>query len=138
MKGQWVFGGIEEESRKCFIVAFEKRDRDTLIPLIKEWIEPGTTIISDCWKAYDCLNELGYAHESANHSLEFVNETGGNTNKIKDHWRQMKSSLPTHGRRKYHYAFYLAKFLYRYKCRDDDIFMQFIQDLAELYSPCSP
>ena len=48
VEGQWVFGGIEEDSRKCFLVAVEKRDEQTLLPIIKKWIEPGTIIVSDC------------------------------------------------------------------------------------------
>ena len=52
VEGQWVFGGIEEESRKCFIVTVEDRTEATLISHIQEWIEPGTTIVSDCWKGY--------------------------------------------------------------------------------------
>ena len=51
VEGQWVFGGIEEDSRKCFLVAVEKRDEQTLLPIIQKWIEPGTIIVSDCWKA---------------------------------------------------------------------------------------
>ena len=39
VEGQWVFGGIDNESRKCFLVAVEKRDEATLL------IEPGTTIV---------------------------------------------------------------------------------------------
>ena len=35
IEGQWVFGGIEEGSRKNFLVCVEKRDARTLIPLIK-------------------------------------------------------------------------------------------------------
>ena len=34
VEGQWVFGGIKEESRKCFLVAVEKRDEQTLLPII--------------------------------------------------------------------------------------------------------
>ena len=35
VEGQWVFGGIELESRKCFMIAVDKRDEATLLPLIK-------------------------------------------------------------------------------------------------------
>jgi hypothetical protein len=34
VEGQWVFGGIEEESRRSFMVAVEKRDESTLLPII--------------------------------------------------------------------------------------------------------
>ena len=35
IEGQWVFGGIEEESRRNFLVCVERRNADTLIPIIK-------------------------------------------------------------------------------------------------------
>lgn len=31
VEGQWVFGGIEEDSRKCFIVTVEDRSEKTLL-----------------------------------------------------------------------------------------------------------
>ena len=45
VEGQWVFGGIEQDSRKCFLVAVEKRDEHTLLPIIQKWIEPGTILL---------------------------------------------------------------------------------------------
>jgi len=82
VEGQWVFGGIENDSRKCFLVAMEKRDEATLLPIIQQWIEPGTIIISDCWKAYCNLEKYGYIHLTINHSKEFVNVAGHSTNKM--------------------------------------------------------
>ena len=35
VEGQWVFRGIEQESRNCFMIAVDKRDEATLLPLIK-------------------------------------------------------------------------------------------------------
>ena len=99
--GQWVFGGIEEDSRKCFLVAVDKKDKATLLPIIQEKIEPGTVIVSDCWAAYKKLEQHGYTHRTVNHSKEFVNEDGQHTNKIEGHWRQAKAKLPTFGVRKY-------------------------------------
>ncbi len=55
VEGQWVFGGVERETGKCFLVPVEDRKANTLIDLIKEWILPGSIIISDCWKAYNTI-----------------------------------------------------------------------------------
>ncbi|NEU34326.1 transposase, partial [bacterium LRH843] len=33
-----------------------------LFKLIQEWILPGSTIISDCWRAYQSLNKDLYDH----------------------------------------------------------------------------
>ncbi|KYN29330.1 hypothetical protein ALC57_01231 [Trachymyrmex cornetzi] len=77
IKGQWIFGGYEQGSKKMFIVPVEDRTETTLLPVIKEWILPGTTIVSDCWKSYDCLNNEGFQHLTVNHSYNFVDpETG--------------------------------------------------------------
>lgn len=83
VEGQWVFGGFERETGRIFMVPVDKRDRATLLPIIENCILTGTTIHSDCWKAYDCLSDVGYQHLKVNHSLEFVDsETGACTNHI--------------------------------------------------------
>lgn len=134
VEGQWVFGGIEQGSRKCFMVAVDKRDEATLLPLIERWIEPGTVIISDCWKAYCNLEKHGYTHKTVNHSQEFVNGQGHSTNKIEGHWRQAKVKLPPFGVRKHHFSSYLAEFMWRYKHREEDLFEIFLKDVKKLYS----
>lgn len=134
VEGQWVFGGIESDSRKCFLVAVEKRDEATLLPIIQKWIEPGTIIISDCWKAYCNLEKYGYTHRTVNHSKEFVNENGDSTNKMEGHWRQAKCKLPSFGVRKHHFSSYLAEFMWRYMNRDQDLFEIFLQDVKKLYN----
>ena len=36
-----------------------KRDRQTLMEIIQRRVKPGTHIITDCWAAYNGLDELG-------------------------------------------------------------------------------
>ena len=59
---QWVFGGREVDTLKCFVVAIPGRTRETLINAIIEYIEVGSVIISDCWAAYGDLSVYGYEH----------------------------------------------------------------------------
>ena len=132
VEGQWVFGGIDEDSRDNFMVVVEKRDRATLIPLIERWILPGTTIISDCWKSYDILSQMDYVHLKVNHSIEFVTSDGDNNNKI-GHWRQAKINLPPFGVRKYLFSSHLAEFMWRYKNTGNDLFQLFINDIVSIY-----
>ncbi|CAC5386090.1 unnamed protein product [Mytilus coruscus] len=95
VEGQWVFGGIERDSKKSFFATVENRTKETLLKLIKDNIKPGTTIISDCWKVYDCLGSEGFEHLKDNHSVYFVDpETGAHTNTIESTWRALKKSLP--------------------------------------------
>ena len=133
VEGQWVFGGIEQDSRKCFIVTVEDRTEDTLVSHIQEWVEQGTTIVSDCWKGYVNLEKYGHEHKTVNHSVEFVSPEGYDTNKIERHWRQMKVNLPTHGRKKERYFSCLAEFLWRYINIGEDLFFVFLKDVARVY-----
>ena len=55
-----MFGGIERGMGRCFMVPVADRKAETLIALIKKWIEPGTTIVSDCWKAYEKIQYVAF------------------------------------------------------------------------------
>lgn len=57
--GQWIFGGIERGSKNMFMEMVPDRSATTLLEVIKRKILPGTIIMSDCWKAYNCLNTEG-------------------------------------------------------------------------------
>lgn len=70
----WLFGGIERVSKKLFLVPLidQKRDSNSLIPLVKKYILPGTIIVSDSWRAYSKLKEYNCTHWVINHSKNFV------------------------------------------------------------------
>jgi hypothetical protein len=67
--------------RRFFIV--EKRDRQTLLPIIEREVEIGTTIDSDQWGAYSSLKDHRFIHQTVNHSENFVDpNTGAHTQTI--------------------------------------------------------
>jgi len=103
---------------KCFFVTFSDRSAATLIPLIKKWILPGTTILSDCWKAYSSLIDEGYIHETVNHSNEFVSDAGMHINNIESRWNAVKKSLPHYGTCKVLYDSYFKEYCVRRKYTD--------------------
>lgn len=135
VEGQWVFGGIEQDSRKCFMIAVEQRDEATLLPILQQWIKPKTVIVSDCWKAYTNLDEYGYTHSTVNHSKEFVNDQSLNTNKMEGQWRQTKGKCPPFGVRKHHFSSHLAECIWRHIHREEDLFEVFSNDVKKIYSP---
>jgi len=93
IEGQWVFGGICRQTKACFLVPVAQRDKDTLLPIIRTHILPGTHVMSDMWKAYDCLKDEGYSHLTVNHSLNFVDpDTGAHTQRIENTWWGVKRS----------------------------------------------
>lgn len=90
VNGTWVVGGVERESKACFLKIVEKRDAKTLIKLITENVETGTVIVTDEWKGYKELIKANYSHKTVNHSKHFKNpETGETTNKIESTWAKV-------------------------------------------------
>ena len=90
VKTTWILGMLDTETNESVILYVEKRDRPTLHAEILRHIKPMTTIWTDCWKAYDGLDNLGYIHETVNHSKNFKSSTGVCTNGIEGHWRTLK------------------------------------------------
>ena len=136
VEGVWVFGGIERESRRSFFRIVEDRSAETLIPIIKEFVLPGTTIISDCWKAYSSLSKEGYTHQTVNHSVEFVNkDSGACTNTIESTWHALKNSLPRSGTQKALYESYFSEYCIRKKYLNSskDKFLEFLGLIKRVY-----
>ena len=78
--------------------------------VINAWIEPGTTIISDCCSAYRNLGAQVYTHRTVNHTIAFINEGGDHTNTIESKWGHVKAYLKSYKRKEdyiYHFAHYM-------------------------------
>jgi transposase-like protein len=111
VKGQWVFGGVEKGSGRTFLETVNDRSAETLIELIKKWIRPGTTVVTDCWAAYRSLPDEGFTHLSVNHSITFVDEdTGAHTNTMESTSKHVKATLNPYTR-KVAYEFFLADYV---------------------------
>ena len=41
IEGKWVFGGLCRETKACFRLLVERRDKETLLPIIRVQILPG-------------------------------------------------------------------------------------------------
>ncbi|GFU84135.1 mitotic-spindle organizing protein 2A [Trichonephila clavipes] len=140
VNGQWVFGGVERNSNKCFFRVVPNRTKEELLSVIKEWVVPGSVIISDCWRAYNCLSHEGYQHLRVNHSLTFKDpETGAHTNSIEGTWSAIKRSLRNHAAHvEGQFDHYLAEYMWRRRrghSLDDDVFREFLRAITTLYPP---
>ncbi len=117
-QGFWVFGGIERESRRCFAVQVQGRDRRTLEALIQQYILPGTRIISDAWAAYARVDQIQggvYAHDVVVHQHNFVDPDDNtiHTNTVEGMWSHMKEVFRTmHGTCPKHFQSYIDEFLW--------------------------
>ncbi|KAL7635659.1 UNVERIFIED_CONTAM: hypothetical protein RMT77_013476 [Armadillidium vulgare] len=115
IKGGWIFGGIERQSRKTFLVPVRKKDYATLLPIVKQYIIPGTTVISDCKKNDHCIKFEGYKNLTV--KKNFVDpDSGAHTQNIKRLWREVGSCIPKDTIEKNHpFHGYLAEFLFKRK-----------------------
>jgi transposase-like protein len=118
----WVFGMYERplresDNRRCLFIPVPKRDAFNLLNIIYKHIEPGSVIISDCWKAYNEISSLdkSFEHLTVNHSLHFVDpDTQAHTNGVESIWNSAKIQFKTMRgvSRKYLNA-YLTEFMWR-------------------------
>jgi hypothetical protein len=70
------------------------RSAATLIPIIQQWVIPGSTIHSDQWAAYNGLAGLGFNHRTVNHQQNFIDPvTDACTNHVEAFWSRLKRRL---------------------------------------------
>ena len=113
IEGQCVFGGICREIKAFFLVPVERRDKDTLLPIICTYILPVSCVMSDMWKLYDCLKDEGYVPHTLNQSLNLVDpNTGAHTQGNENRWWGVKRGLPLTGTSKELFESFLQEWLW--------------------------
>ncbi|XP_067130114.1 uncharacterized protein [Centruroides vittatus] len=91
VREQWVFGDFDVETKESFLVTVDRRDAGTLLPILQQFVLPGTTVVSDLWAAYNTVENVGYQHLTVNHSINFVDPlTHATTNHVESVWQKAK------------------------------------------------
>ncbi|KAI6661847.1 hypothetical protein LOD99_9799 [Oopsacas minuta] len=91
LSGQWVFGGVCRGTSDMFMIPVVDRSASTLIPLVNEFIRPGSIIMSDKWVSYNQIHPGTFPHYTVNHSENFVDPTtGAHTQTIESAWGHFK------------------------------------------------
>lgn len=69
-----VFGGIDRTTGQSFALLVPYRTRATLIEVMRQFILPGTNLVSDRWSGYnDCAADLGFVtHSVIIHQRNFI------------------------------------------------------------------
>lgn len=94
---------------------------DTVLPIINDHVPEGTTVSTDKSRIYRGLNDLGYRHQSVDHSANEWVRGDVHTNNLEGYWSRIKNSIRgthIHVSRK-HLAKYLGEFEYRYNMREN-------------------
>ncbi|KFD48899.1 hypothetical protein M513_10262 [Trichuris suis] len=127
------------DSGESFLVPVANRSSRTLIPLIRQYIRPGTTVMTDCWAGYRSLSREDYTHLRVNHSINFVHpdDPEVRTQTVESLWAQVKRSNKLRcGTRRSELDSYLCEFMWRRRLRpNEDPFDKILSDVARNWPP---
>ena len=91
---QWIFGGYDPATKEGFLLPVPRRNAATLMPLIIQWVRPGTEIWSDMWGAYNVIAAPGFQQDVVNHQYNFVDpNTRVTTNHVEAMWQRAKAKF---------------------------------------------
>lgn len=99
----WLVGGICRETNEVFLKFVERRNYENLCRILLESVNPGTKIITDCWRGYRDLSNIGFIHETVNHTFNFVSPSDPtvHTQRVERLWRTIKSFIPRNTRKEF-------------------------------------
>jgi transposase len=97
----------------------ENVEESTLLPLIAQKVEPGSTICSDTWKAYTGIAARGYVHRLVNHGEGNYSDGKGNPiNGLDGFWGYLNRKIASKGGITWRkLPLYLAEYVWRYNPR---------------------
>lgn len=87
----WVFGICDAQpGGRVYMTCVPHRDSKTLLPIVQQHVDPGTTVTSDQWAAYYRLAPM-FHHLTVCHKDHFVDPTtGAHTQRIESLWASCK------------------------------------------------
>ncbi|KAF5400680.1 hypothetical protein PHET_06118 [Paragonimus heterotremus] len=120
MRKVWLLGGVERGTERTFLARCPQNSRDafSLIPVIREFVKPGTAIITDEWEGYAPLNQLpeGYQHYITDRTKGILcpQQNAVHIQKITGQWSHWKRNFESlNGIRSDEFETRLDEFLWR-------------------------
>jgi len=133
--GPWVFGPKQVSDCRYFWV--ERRDRNTLIPIIERECAYGSVIHSDEWPAYSNLNTMEYQHSRVKHQQDYADPaTGAHTQAFEGLWLHAKTMIlkRMRGVRYQLFQSHLDHFCWKeMRKNSNDLFVSFLEDVRDVY-----
>uniref|UniRef100_A0A182JHF1 ISXO2-like transposase domain-containing protein n=1 Tax=Anopheles atroparvus TaxID=41427 RepID=A0A182JHF1_ANOAO len=117
---------------EVFLERTAVRSGPVLMAIAIRHVEPGTLIITDCWRGYNGLRDSPFRHATVNHSRNFVdpNDRSINTQRVENVWRWLKSFLRRRGTNiRSNFDSYLAEWAFRREHRGQ-VFDQLVAAIA--------
>jgi len=86
-----VFGILKRGGRVYTQIIPDAKSR-TLMPIIRDKIQPDSIVYSDCWRGYNVLDVSEFKHYRINHSVLFADQKN-HINGIENFWNQAKRHM---------------------------------------------
>ncbi len=84
--------GILKRGGRVYTQLIPNAKSKTLLPIIREKIQPDSIVYSDCWYGYNALDVSEFKHFRINHSKLFA-DSQNHINGIENFWNQAKRHL---------------------------------------------
>ena len=90
--GKIAVFGLLKRGGKVYTQIILDAQSQTLMPIIREKIEPDSIVYTDCWRAYNALDVSEFKHYRINHSKLFAKKHN-HINGIENFWNQAKRHM---------------------------------------------
>jgi len=125
-----IFGAVER-SGEVVAIAVPNVDEATLLPHVKKYVMPASTVYTDEMGAYRSLKQNGYKHQRINHTAKVYVSGDIHTNTIEGFWSLMKRGISGvyHSVSEKYLQSYLNEYCFRYNQRRSNqaMFLNFLQ-----------
>lgn len=110
--------GLLKRGGKVFCVMISDAKSSTLMPIIRQKIEPDSIVYTDTFRSYNALDVSEFKHYRINHSVEFT-EVFNHINGIENFWSQAKRHMRKfNGIPKEHFHLFLKECEWRFNNKD--------------------
>jgi len=115
-----VVGAVERKGRVKAVVVPDTKAA-TVLPIIEDTIESGTTVHTDEYPVYNSLTNKGYDHQRVTHGEGVFVSGNAHTNSIEGFWAQVKNAVNGvhHGVAPEYLQHYVNEYAFRYNHRKD-------------------
>ena len=132
--GKVAVFGLLKRGGKVYTQIILDAKTDTLMPIIRQKIEPDSIVYTDYWRAYNALDVSEFKHYRINHSKLFA-QKHNHINGIENFWNQAKRHMRKfNGVPRQHFNLFLKECEWRFNIGNSkELLSDLKKTLKELY-----
>ncbi len=131
--GKVAVFGILKRGGQVYTQIILDAKTDTLMPIIRQKIEPDSIVYTDCWRAYNALDVSEFKHYRINHSKLFAKKHN-HINGIENFWNQAKRHMRKfNGIPRNHFNLFLKECEWRFNMGSPKHLLEDIKKLLKEY-----